>query len=698
MRWISLLLFCIVSNLFSAQTDPILKKLGAYKSSFKLKDTSLVITLNRMAGDSSFLNPERSLVFSRRGLEIAKSIEYIDGECSSLLVIATAKVYSNQFDSALYYADKCYSRSLKTNNTVGKVRSLEMIGNINSFQENYTEAINYLLKASKIAETKHKDLLPAIYCNIGYVFDKIESPAKSEEYCKKSLKIGKIYKDTGAMMTAYNILGLLYKNKDTDQSLRYYEAGLKMAEEKGHANRQSELLYNMANVYFRLKQEKKAIGLLNKSLEVSKHRGSNLSISQGYHGLVENCLRIKDYTKGLQYADSMLKYAYLSGNFEVIVEGNFNYSELLYKTSKPVESRAYLLKAYVYKDSMNLAQVNGAVVDAEAKYETEKKDLQYKLEKKHAKKVADEKIKSREVLLWLAGFALLLFVVAAFVLRKQNQKIKAKRTQVEEQKAEIESQHQEITESIRYAQRIQTSLLPDASNWGQLAQNFSLFFQPRNVVSGDFYWAHSLPDQRTHFFAVADCTGHGVPGSLVSMLAISALNELLNLNPSVETSQLLNELRERIISGLTKDDQTAKDGLDIALCKYDSVSKKLEFSGANNNLWLIRKDGEGKNELLEFAGDRMPIGHYFKIEIPFTKHEIQLQDGDQLILYTDGFADQFGGERLKKYKYGRLKDFLLQFKNTRSQRVTEEELRREFEAWKGNTEQTDDVCLLVLDI
>lgn len=698
MRWISLLLFCVVSNVHFAQTDPIVKKLGAYKSSFRLKDTSLVISLNRMAGDSSFLNPERSLIFSRRGLEIAKSIEYIDGECSSLLVIATAKVYSNQFDSALYYANKCYSRSLKTNKTEWKVRSLEMLGNINSFQENYTEAISYLLKASKIAEPKRKDLLPAIYCNIGYVFDKIESPAKSEEYCKKALKMGKIYKDTGALMTAYNILGLLHKFKDTDQALSYYEAGLKLAEEKGHANKQSELLYNMSNVYFRLNEEKKAINLLNKSIEVSKNKGSNLSIALSYHGLVANCLRIQDYKTGFQYADSTLKYAYLCGNFEVIVEANFQYSELLAETNRPKESRAFLLKAYDYKDSMNLAQVNGAVVDAEAKYESEKKDLKFKLEKEHDKKVADEKIKSRELLLWLAGLALLLFVVAAFVLRKQNQKIKAKSIQVEEQKAEIENQHQEITESIRYAQRIQTSLLPDASNWGHLAQRFSLFFQPRNVVSGDFYWAHCLPDNRTHFFAVADCTGHGVPGSLVSMLAISALNELLNLNPTVDTNQLLNELRGRIISGLTKDDQTAKDGLDIALCKYDSVTRKLEFSGANNNLWLIRKEENGELELKEFAGDRMPIGHYFKIEVPFSKHEIQLQEGDQIILYTDGFADQFGGDRSKKYKYGRLKDLLLHYKKSNSQRISVAELQNEFEAWRGEIEQTDDVCLLILDV
>ena len=697
MRWICLSLILISFSL-TAQQDRILKNLGAYKSHFSLKDSTLVNRLNRMAGDSSFTNPVRSQVFSGRAYEIAKIIEFEAGQCASLLVRATAKVYSNELDSALFYAKDAYRFAKKVSSYHWQIKALEMIGNVYSYRQENKLAIDYLLRATKLAEVHEQKALAVIYANMGHVFHVIHNKNKTIEYCNKSLKLAEKYKDTGALMTAYNLLGLTYKRSDTERSIGYYERGLEIARENQHIKRISEIAYNLSNVYFEKGETEKGFELFNESIEVTKNNDSYLSIGISYHAMSMNYFAIDEKKKAMQYADSALHYAMLSGHTELIMEAHALKANLYADLGDHYKALEYLSIAYEYKDSLNASEVNAAISDAEAAYESDKRELKHKLEKRHAKKVADEKIKSREILLWLAAFALLLFVLAAVILRKQNQKIKAKNIQVEEQKSEIELQHHEITESIRYAQRIQTSLLPDASNWGQLANNFSLFFEPRNVVSGDFYWAHCLTDKRTHFFAVADCTGHGVPGSLVSMLAISALNEVLNLDSTVDTGQMLNELRQRIISGLTKDDQTAKDGLDISLCKYDSLTKKLEFSGANNNLWVIRKEESGKHELMEFAGDRMPIGHYFKIEIPFTKHEIQLQEGDQLILYTDGFADQFGGERSKKYKYGRLKDFLLQFKNTRSHRITEEELRKEFETWKGKAEQTDDVCLLVLDV
>ncbi len=697
-----------VTTVSFAQQDPILKKMGAYRNNFTLRDSSLVTSLNRMAGDSSFLNPERSQVFSRKALNIARTIEFEDGECSSLLVIATAKVYSNQFDSALYYARQSERLANRIKNPKWQVKSLEMLGNINSYKEDYKEAIKYLLAAEKVADQNKKDLLPAIYCNVGYVFDKTDNVVKAKEYCNKAITSGLQYKDTGALMTAYNILGLLNKVDSTQQALAYFQKGLDLAEKKGHAKRESELLYNMSNIFFNQGDVDKGFEYFNRSIEVSKNKGSYLSIAQNYHAMSMNYERIDKHNLAEQYADSAMRYAMLCGNFEVIMESYAQKAELYANQGDYRRGMENLLMAYNYKDSLNLAAINGVVSDSEAKYETEKRELKFKLEKERDQKVADEKIRSREILLWLSGFALILFIVLAILLRKQNGKIRAKNLLVETQKNEIESQHNEISESIRYAERIQQSLLPAPKSWGVFAEKLTLLYQPKDVVSGDFYWVHIDPESGKYFFAVADCTGHGVPGSLVSMLAISSLNEVIRTAAELSSGEILNLLRERIVEGLAKGDHASNDGLDLSFCIYDPKTKMLQYSGANNDLWIIRRkephliemDGlqTKQFDLLEIAGDRMPIGNYFKVPPPFATHTMELRDEDQLVLYTDGFADQFGGDQNKKYKYGKLKRFLLENREHTQSRITKAALSHEFNAWKGSSEQTDDVCIVVIEI
>ena len=192
------------------------------------------------------------------------------------------------------------------------------------------------------------------------------------------------------------------------------------------------------------------------------------------------------------------------------------------------------------------------------------------------------------------------------------------------------------------------------------------------------------------------------------MLAISAMNEIIGKAQDRSTGELLDLLRERIINDLTKNDETAKDGLDISLCKYLPDERQLEYSGANNNLWIIEPNTSRDSNsdkpyvsdfvLNEISGDRMPIGHYFKVNVPFTTHKINLKEGSQVVLYTDGFADQFGGAENKKYKYSKMKNYFLQCKTENSERITSTEIDKEFKSWKGSFEQTDDVCILLIDL
>ncbi len=262
---------------------------------------------------------------------------------------------------------------------------------------------------------------------------------------------------------------------------------------------------------------------------------------------------------------------------------------------------------------------------------------------------------------------------------------------ISEQKDKIQQQQKELGESLEYASSIQTALLPDLRYFQKIFPRSFFLFKPRDIVSGDFYW-YARKGNRMAFTA-ADCTGHGVPGAFMSMLGISFLNEIVGkCVPRANT--ILNRLRENVMKALhqTGDIHENKDGMDIALCVINLEDMVMEFSGAFNPLYLIRK-----GELFETRGDKMPIGINAVVERSFTNHIIKLQKGDLIYLFSDGYADQFGGPDDKKFKYKTLKDSLIKIQG-KSMEAQKKELERIFIRWKGDYEQVDDVLLIGLKI
>ena len=265
--------------------------------------------------------------------------------------------------------------------------------------------------------------------------------------------------------------------------------------------------------------------------------------------------------------------------------------------------------------------------------------------------------------------------------------------EIKEQKNLIEEKHKEITDSINYAERIQRSFLATKEVLDVNLNDYFIFFQPKDVVSGDFYWASSVI-QGKFFLCVADSTGHGVPGAIMSILNISTL-ELAIKEKLTAPSEIFNYARKEIITRLRKDGSAdgGKDGMDASLIVLNNEKTKLTFSAANNPIWIIRKNEKGLAELIEAKPDKMPIGKHDKDQIPFTQHEIDLQKGDLIYLLTDGMPDQFGGPKGKKYKYTQLKEFLISISSL-SMNDQHQQLKSEFERWKGELEQVDDVTLI----
>jgi serine phosphatase RsbU (regulator of sigma subunit) len=287
-----------------------------------------------------------------------------------------------------------------------------------------------------------------------------------------------------------------------------------------------------------------------------------------------------------------------------------------------------------------------------------------------------------------------------------------KRTQeVISQKEIIEEKNKDITASIRYAQRIQNVILPSLSSFYSSFEDHFVLFKPRDIVSGDFYWLEVV-DGKT-YFAVVDCTGHGVPGALVSVVGANSLNRCLIEFGLRKPSEILDKLSELVTETFDKTDSEVKDGMDIALCCLDNENGILEYAGANNPLWLLKNatDSIGKDlipdldkhQLIEIKPNKQPIGSYFKVE-PFTNHRIEVDKGDIIYLFSDGFADQFGGLHQeirnkggKKFKYAKLKELIFETQHL-SMADQIDVFNARFEEWKGELDQVDDVCIVGIQL
>jgi serine phosphatase RsbU (regulator of sigma subunit) len=249
------------------------------------------------------------------------------------------------------------------------------------------------------------------------------------------------------------------------------------------------------------------------------------------------------------------------------------------------------------------------------------------------------------------------------------------------------SQAGEIAESLKYASYIQQALFPSSADVTRLLPDHFIFFQPCNLVSGDFYF---ISETSEHIYlAVGDCTGHGIPGAFMSILGITLLNTIINRYNPRKASLVLNQMREHVMKALSQTGAQAeqKDGIDIAICLLNKQNNSMEFSAAFNPVYLIRN-----RKLIEFQGDKMPVGIGSEQERPFTNHVLDLENGDMIYLFSDGFADQFGGKDGKKFKYRPFRDLLIQISEL-PVHEQKNQLQQTFNSWKSNLRQLDDVLV-----
>ncbi|MCB9360064.1 MAG: SpoIIE family protein phosphatase [Flavobacteriales bacterium] len=399
----------------------------------------------------------------------------------------------------------------------------------------------------------------------------------------------------------------------------------------------------------------------------------------------------KEYDIAFNYIN---KSIVLAKKNNLIYELNEAYDELiLIYESKNDFKKAYLTKLkndsisdeiYNVEKINRINQFENQLKLAEKEKVITKQQLSLKEEQLHHSE-AKSKITT---LIFVVILCLLLIVFVSYIFfraKKLNQKINAQKEEIEEQKIIVEVKNKEITSSIAYAKRIQNAILPPISLINNFFPDSFIFYLPKDIVAGDFYWMQKVDD--IILFAVADCTGHGVPGAMVSVVCDNALNRATRELNIKQPAKILDAVSDIVVETFEKSETDVKDGMDIALCSWNTKTNVLEYAGANNSLYLIRN-----GELFETKADKQPIGKSLKRH-PFTNHNIELVKNDSIYLFSDGYADQFGGPKGKKFMYKAFKQMLITYS---SLPIIEQEeaIKSTFFKWKEAHEQVDDICIL----
>ena len=638
--------------------------------------------------------------------------------------LAALCISNGSYDLALQYAGQAKALSQKLSFIAGEAQAYNNMGIVYFSKGNYADAIANQFQNLKCAEQlKNKKLIANAYNEIATIYDAQSNYEDAIKFYTQSLELRKQLNDREELAASYNNIGTIYDFEGKfDQALDYYNKGLTINLE---IKNNEELAKNYANigvVYKELTEYNKALEYTLQSVEIDENYGYTEGACAGFFNLADIYYLQKKYKESNQYYNKALKIAKDLGLKDYLKEGYLSMTNL---DSALGDYKAvyHNYKNFItYRDSLNNEENTKKTIEEQYKYEGEKKEAAVKAEQDKKDAIAAEESRRQRLVLWLIGIAAAGISIVAIVIYRslqQNKKakkiIEAKSKETEEQKHLVEEKQTEILASITYAKRLQQAILPATEEIKKRLPNSFLYYKPKDIVAGDFYWMHVVTNQESEkqipkepesasstkpfgnneliFIAAADSTGHGVPGAMVSIVCSNALNRAVKEFELRDTGKILDKTRELVLETFEKSGEEIKDGMDISLVRIryreSGINPEVQWSGANNQLWYIKKEG---TEVLEIKADKQPIGQT-DYASPFTTHTLQLEKDDILYLMTDGYPDQFGGEKGKKFKYKQLEGNLL----ANSMKELEEQksnLSQTFEAWKGDLEQVDDVTII----
>ena len=593
---------------------------------------------------------------------------------------------TNNYKKAIEHYEEAKDYNLESGMRKAEAVFYNNVGIVYEKQGKYSEALDCGLKAlSEYEELRDSSEIARASLNVGLIYFRLEDYEKSRSYYLQSLEIRERMGDEKGIALVYNNLAILnYYENDYDNVRNYFEKAYETYKKLGLLRQEAMALSNLAEIHSILGQNDKALEYYFKVLEVEKEMNNSKGMATTYSMIGNIYTTRKQFDKALFYH---YKAEALAKNIDAlpVLKDVYDALKETYKTMGDYEKALNITDQYIFiQDSLLNERRIKEIAEIQTKYETEKKEQEIALLKQE-KEIQDLEMKKQQNMMFFMVASLVLFLLFLLVLTNKNKKISAANEKLSYQK-------NQITDSIEYASRIQNALLPPESYRNELLPEHFVFYKPRDIVSGDFYWFYEKGDYIC--VAAVDCTGHGVPGAFMSMLGNAFLQEEINEARQLHADKILNGLRERVKKALhqTGKQGEAKDGMDLALVIIHKERLELRFAGAYNQLFIIR---DGKLKVLK--GDRMPIGiHHFEKE-SFTQHVLQLQKGDQLYLFSDGYVDQFGGSDGHKFRIQQFKELLLSIAHL-PMKNQKEKLERQFAIWKGDHDQIDDVLVLGIKV
>lgn len=700
---------------------------------------------------------DSALVYYKRALDISRKENNREETAAAIGNIATTYQAIGNYSLALEYFEKSLEIKREIGDEIQIANLVNDIGTIYQEWGHYEKALEYYIEAANTYEKAGDTRGVAIATdNIGAIYRLWGDYEKALTFAMKALEYEqRIDRKTGIAHSYISIGDIHRETGNNDEALEYFQDAYNLFDRISDKSGMAKSLLKIGDIYMKKDELQQSLRFFNKSMVMNKQLGNKSDKARTLAKIAQiQRLQGNDNQAITTYFQS-LRIARQERIFELMRDIYFQLSDIYTKKGEFKKAhQAYRMYAKL-KDSIFSEEHSRKIAEMQAKYETEKKERKIAVlnaEKERAEiemQKKNEQVKRQNIIIisFICGLLVVLMLSvllwkqfrekkkANSLLKKQNSEISRQKQEIEvqannlqqankaisKQKQEIERKNSNINSSLNYAYRIQSAILPPNDFLNHISSENFIFYRPKDIVSGDFYWSKPLKTTASNqvsrmLIAAADCTGHGVPGAFMSMLSITILNEIVRNNPDSRANEILDILRCEIKSSLRQSGKhnEVKDGLDISLCIFDKQNRKVEFAGANSSLYIVRnvkKEAktthtepaivienapEGDAALLDVPGNRMPIG-IFPAEHNFDNQIIEVEKNDNVYLFSDGFIDQLGGPKGRKFLSKNFKQLLLDMYHKPMKRQREI-LEETFDNWRLSPqkqfEQLDDILII----
>ena len=618
--------------------------------------------------------------------------------------LALGDCFENKnIENSIEWANKAIFHARKFKNIELLIKALSHANYYYARSGNYPKAIENCFEGLKIAEQHKLYIWQANFSGkIGACYQNLEDSDQAITWLRRSIELYKKHHPSELSKPLGNLGGHYINIEQYDSALVYLNQALVLKRKSGDKESMALTMGNIASCYIQLKQYAKAEKMLREAYAIRKEFNDQYGTTKMLMDFSWLYGEQNDFYKSIVYADSARQIAIALNFSEFHNQASAQMAVMYAKLGNYKKAYEYHQETFdTWKDiyeQMSTENLN----DLRTAYETDKVEADNLLLVKNGKikdlrlEKNDAKINSQRVIIAAGAGSLIVLFLLIYFLVKWNKEKKEQNIQMQIQKGIVEQKNEEILASIQYAKRIQTAILPHEKVVKTYLPESFILYKPKDIVAGDFYWVEtyaeaSVSDGETILFAAADCTGHGVPGAMVSVVCNNGLNRSVREDGLTDPGQILNRTREIVVQEFEKSEDDVNDGMDIALCSLHGM--ELKYAGANNPLWIIRK-----GELMETKADKQPIGKFDDPQ-PYSTHSFKMEEGDVIYIFSDGYVDQFGGPSTssgtagKKFMRSNFRNLLLSI----CDQPMEEQKRiidETFEKWKGTCDQIDDVCVI----